>query len=367
MLILGIDTSLQACSAALYDAAADRVLARAFELMETGQAERLAVMVREVLAAASLGVHELDRFAATCGPGTFTGIRIGLAFVRGLTLASGRPALGIPTLEAIAAGVGDNPTGRPVAVAVDARRGEVYFQLFGKVPGAPQLLPVAAAAALCQGHGVLLAGTGGGLLLPHLPDALRSTGAGLPDARVVARLAAGRDPAESPPDPLYLRFPDARLPAPTIIAVDASAAPILGALHAECFSAPWHADDFTALAGSPTAIGLIAQVGGEPVGFLLARQAAGEVEILTIGTRPAFRRQGIGRALVGALMERARAGGGTVLFIEVATGNAAARALYGTLGFDEAGRRQAYYANGEDAVILRLDLGAPPAASPVRP
>jgi tRNA threonylcarbamoyladenosine biosynthesis protein TsaB len=366
MLILGLDTSLQACTAALYDSTGDRPLGRAFETMETGQAERLPVMVQELLAAAALKVHDLDRFAAACGPGTFTGIRIGLAFVRGLSLATSRPALGIPTLEAIARGVVDNPADRPLAIAVDARRGEVYFQLFGREPSEPQLLPVAAAVALSQGRGVLIAGTGAGLLLPHLPDAIRAEVSGLPDPITVARLAAARDPARSPPDPLYLRAPDAHLPPPEIIVVGAEAAPVLAALHAECFSQPWRDDEFAALVAAPGAIALLARLGGEPAGFVLARQAAGEVEILTIGTRPGFRRNGIARALVAALCQQAKASGGTVIFIEVAMGNAAARALYSACDFREAGLRKGYYANGEDALILRRDLAAAPGASPSR-
>jgi len=69
MLVLGLDTSLQACSAALLDSAGDRVLGHASEPMETGQAERLAVMVKDLLAAASVQIPDVDRFAATCGPG----------------------------------------------------------------------------------------------------------------------------------------------------------------------------------------------------------------------------------------------------------------------------------------------------------
>src|SRR5262245_11090760 len=243
MLILGVDTSLQACSAALYDSAGDRLLGRAVEAMETGQAERLPVMVQELLVAASLNIQDFGRFSATCGPGTFSGIRIGLAFVRGLSLASGRPALGIPTLEAIARGVRDNPGDRPVAVAVDARRGEVYFQLLAS-SNEPQLCSISTAAALCRGQGVLLAGTGAGLLLPHLPDAVRSQGPDLPDPATVARLAAERDPAQAPPDPLYLRTPDARLPPPEIIMVGGEASPVLAALHAESFSQAWRDDEF---------------------------------------------------------------------------------------------------------------------------
>jgi tRNA threonylcarbamoyl adenosine modification protein YeaZ len=363
MIILGLDTSLQACSAALYDSAGDRLLGRVFEVMETGQAERLPVMVQELLGRATLNIHDLDRFAATCGPGTFTGIRIGLAFVRGLSLAAGRPALGIPTLEAIARGASDNQADRPVAVAVDARRGEVYFQLFGRHSDAPQLLPVAAAVTQCRGRGVLLAGTGAGLLLPHLPDAVRSNGADLPDPVTVARLAAQRDPAQAPPDPLYLRAPDARLPPPEIMVIGEEAAPVLAALHAECFSQPWRDDEFAALLATPGSVALIARVGGEPASFVLARQGGGEVEILTIGTRPAFRRNGIARALVAVLSERARAAGGGAIFIEVAVGNAAARRLYAACDFREAGLRKGYYASGEDALILRRDLQALPGAS----
>ena len=149
----------------------------------------------------------------------------------------------------------------------------------------------------------------------------------------------------SPPDPLYIRAPDARLPAPEITRADFTAAPVLAALHAECFSAPWSADDFATLAGSPGAVALIGRLRGEPAGFVLARQAAGEIEILTIGTRPAFRRKGIARALAAALIERVTGAGGAVIFIEVATGNAAARSLYGALGFGEVGRRKGYYAS----------------------
>jgi tRNA threonylcarbamoyladenosine biosynthesis protein TsaB len=312
-------------------------------------------MVQELLVAASLKIHDLDRFSATCGPGTFTGIRIGLAFVRGLSLATARPALGIPTLEAIARSAGDNPGDRPVAVAVDARRGEVYFQLLARI-SEPQLCTISTAAALCRGQGVLIAGTGAGLLLPHLPDAVRSQGADLPDPLAVARLAAERDPAQAPPDPLYLRAPDARLPPPEIIMVGEEAAAVLAALHAESFSQPWRDDAFAALLASSGSVALIARAGGEPAGFVVARQGGGEVEILTLATRPRFRRNGIARALVAALGEWARTSGGTVMFIEVAVGNGPARRLYGTCDFRDAGLRKGYYASGEDALILRKEL-----------
>ncbi len=88
----------------------------------------------------------------------------------------------------------------------------------------------------------------------------------------------------------------------------------------------------------------------------MVRVAADEAEILSIGVEPAARRTGLGAALVARAAEAAHASGARTLFLEVATGNAAARALYGGFGLREAGRRKAYYGAGEDALILRADL-----------
>ncbi len=216
MLVLGLDTALGACSAALVEDG--RTLARAYEAMRAGQAERLAPMVAEVAAAAGLGLDRIDRIAVTTGPGTFTGQRVGLAFARALALALKRPCIGLTTLEALAQGA--RIEADVTFAAIDARRGEVYAQAFG-----PDLAPLTgpalmavedAAAALDAFPGaVALAGTGAGLIAARRPDrAVRVAEADQPDAEVVARMAADRDPAGHPPAPLYLRAPDAKLPGP---------------------------------------------------------------------------------------------------------------------------------------------------------
>lgn len=128
MLVLAFDTALDACSAALVRDGS--VLANKSEPLSRGHAERLAPMLRDIMTGADAAFGDLDAIAVTTGPGTFTGVRIGLAMARSLAVALGRPAIGISTLEALAHGAGDNE-GKPVASVIDARRGQVYFQIFG--------------------------------------------------------------------------------------------------------------------------------------------------------------------------------------------------------------------------------------------
>src|SRR5215211_3175846 len=130
MKILAVDTALAACSAAVYDAEMQKVLAAAFQPMATGQSEAIGSMVRGVMENSGMAFSSLDRVAATIGPGTFTGLRIGLAFARGLKLALGLSMVGMTTLKAIAANITLNPRALPIAVVIDARRGNVYSQIF---------------------------------------------------------------------------------------------------------------------------------------------------------------------------------------------------------------------------------------------
>jgi tRNA threonylcarbamoyladenosine biosynthesis protein TsaB len=207
VIILGIDTCLNACAAAVVDG--ERVLASAREPMARGHQERLAPLVREVLSAAGIAPAELDLIGVTVGPGSFTGLRVGLAFAKGFAAALGAPAAGVGVLEALAAEV---PEGVAVAV-VDARREQVYLQVFedGAPLSEPAALPIEAACALvaqlAAGRGATLIGSGGPLLAVPGARLLSAEGA---DPVRVARLAAGL-PATAP-EPLYLRAPDARLP-----------------------------------------------------------------------------------------------------------------------------------------------------------
>ena len=129
MKILAVDTALGACSVALLED--DRLIAHIFEPMERGHAERLAPMVDEAMKQAGVEFAALNRLAVTVGPGTFTGQRVGLAFMRGLRLALHIPLTGVTTLEAMAMAAMAE-TGLPKAAAIhDARRAEAYLLLQG--------------------------------------------------------------------------------------------------------------------------------------------------------------------------------------------------------------------------------------------
>ena len=209
MIVLGLDTCLNACSVAVLEG--ETVLAYRSEAMARGHQERLALLAQSVMAEAGLAFDGLDRIAATVGPGSFTGLRVGVAFAKGLASALAIPAVGVGTLEALAA----ETTGL-VATVIDARRDQVYLQVFedGQALMAPDGLGIGTALAriaeLAMGRDVTLIGSGASLLALALPDASVLTPEGC-DARQVARLASGR--AETPIRPLYLRAPDAKLPA----------------------------------------------------------------------------------------------------------------------------------------------------------
>jgi len=209
VIVLGLDTCLTACSVAV--TGGGRVLAYASEVMARGHQERLAPMAERVMAEAGLSFDRLDRIGVTVGPGSFTGLRVGVAFAKGLGAALGVPTAGVGTLEAL----GAEAEGLAFA-AIDARRDQVYVQGFedGRALMAPDVLPVSVAAArlaeLAMGRPLTLVGSGAPLLADVSPGAriLPVEGA---DARHVARIAGGK--AAAPLRPLYLRAPDARLPA----------------------------------------------------------------------------------------------------------------------------------------------------------
>ncbi len=214
MIVLALDTATYACSAALWRDGA--ILARRLAPMARGQSEALLPMVAAVMAEAGLGFGGLDLLAVTVGPGTFTGIRIGLAAARGLALASGLPLAGITTPEAVAAAIpAAERAGRTVVVAIESKREDLWAQAFTAdlAPlGPPAALSPAAAAALAPGD-VVVAGDAADRVLALRPDALAATAPGWPDAAGVAELAARHWAAGTalPPEPLYLRPADVTL------------------------------------------------------------------------------------------------------------------------------------------------------------
>lgn len=362
-MLLAFDTSMAACSAAVYDVLRQRVLAARFARMERGHADVLAPMIKEVMDEAGIAFSALERIGVTLGPGTFTGVRTGIAMARGLALALDRPVVGIDTLSAIAANARSDKT--PLVIAADARRDEVYFATAGS---APVVLPVGEAVHRLPESESFILGTGAEALIALAPGRLiRLEDGDLPDARNFAALCAGLVPSGTPAEPLYLRPPDAkpqqqgsRSASVTIRQASGGEAPILAALHAECFDNAWTAAEFAKLMAMPGALTCLACEGDEPLAFLLARRAGGEAEILAIGTRPFARRRGIAGQLMAHLAQELRRTHEAQLFIEVAADNQAALGLYAAQGFAVTGKRKAYYEKPggarQDAIVMMKAL-----------
>jgi len=215
MRILALDSSGGACSAALWRDGAVR--AARFERLARGHAERLLPMALEVAREAQTALAEVELFAATTGPGGFTGLRVGLAALRGLALAAGRPMLGITSFAALAHATAEEARrGRQLLVVIDSKRSELFVQAFASdlaTEGEPMLMTEASIAARYAGRALLLAGDGGARVLAPAQargcQVALAENAALVEARVVATLAAARAAEASlePPRACYLHPP----------------------------------------------------------------------------------------------------------------------------------------------------------------
>ena len=206
---LVIDTALGLCTVAAFED--DRLLAVRSESMMRGHQERLGGFLREVADKAG-GFASLDRIGVTVGPGSFTGLRVGLAFAQGLGAALDRPVVGISALDALRASAPDAAT---VAALIDARRGQVYARFWTDRAAAGDAealsLDDAVARIAGLGEGVVLVGTGAALLAEHFAGRTVLPLDG-PSAEALAALTRAADPTAHPPRPLYLRAPDATPP-----------------------------------------------------------------------------------------------------------------------------------------------------------
>lgn len=194
MRILGLDTTGAYCTAALCDEA--RVLAYKSEHIGRGHAERLAPMVAEILAEAELTARDVDKIAVCTGPGSFTGLRVALAFAKGFALPRKLPVVGLPSLAIWAAQ--HDPEGRKKTVSIaDVRRGELCWHAVFE--GALIRPPMTQKAEVARAAIARLS-----------PDIVLEDE--IVDGRVLAWLGAELSPDDYPAQPLYARGPDAKLP-----------------------------------------------------------------------------------------------------------------------------------------------------------
>lgn len=200
-MILAIDTSGPVCAAGIYDAGANELVASLSENLGKGHAERLIPMIDDVLAQAGMVLKDMKRIAVTVGPGSFTGIRVGVAAARGFALSLGIPAIGVTTLQVVAEEVLEIGPPVPVVAAIDARRDEIFAQVFdadGEALTDPEAYGYDDVRAIVSRFDAILTGSGAAALegKPHRQDVY-------PLDRI-ARIAA-RLPDDTKASPVYIR------------------------------------------------------------------------------------------------------------------------------------------------------------------
>ena len=434
-LVVAIDTStdMLACAAARCGGAGDagrvEVLAACDHLCRRHANVELVNTVDAVLAEAGLSIADVHAFFVGRGPGSFTGVRIGISTAKGLARGANASLYGVSTLDASAWTAWLAGTRGMLAVAADAMRGEVYpalYQLDEKGPRRlferERVMKAALAAdewaERADARDLQLTGDGlvryaklfedAGLMERSLPRELWwPSGEGL--LRAACANDAGYPAGDGDPAlvlPVYTRLSDAEeherkrlgltesasaaltgvadelagrhLQVRPMAAADAEA---MAALEAESFAGaghePWSASMFLSELDPDAAAARtwwVAHDNGELLGFAGGMVVDTDVEILDVAVSGEHRREGIARKLLSHVSYDAQMLGCTTASLEVEDGNDAARALYESLGFAEAGRRRNYYGQGRDAVVmsstlplvLPLDAASPEPTAAVR-
>jgi len=217
MLILAIDTALDASAAGVLDTDAGKLIAQESQAMKRGHAEALMPLIARVMKQAGVAFTALDRIAVTTGPGSFTGLRVGLSAARGIALAANKPVVGVTTLTAYAAPVVSENGEQPVISAIDARHDHVYFQVVSGNGGSlirPQVALIEEALGASRFGAPYLVGNAAEIVAERwpaqAPPPFKVDAQPAPDIAWVGWLGAAVSPSTAPARPFYLRAPDAK-------------------------------------------------------------------------------------------------------------------------------------------------------------
>jgi tRNA threonylcarbamoyl adenosine modification protein YeaZ len=215
--VLAIDTALGACSACVFEAGAAEPLVGESILMDRGHAEALLPLIDRLIAHVDGGFESLDRVAVTVGPGSYTGLRVGISAARAIGLAAGIPVVGVATLSAFLAPLMTGGGRGLFTAAIDAKHGQIYVQAIasgGLTIIQPGLMGARDALRLLGSGPLILTGSAAPILAAEAwaqgIEASLTEAPLAPEITWVARLGALADPKSAIPKPLYLRGPDAK-------------------------------------------------------------------------------------------------------------------------------------------------------------
>ena len=202
MKILAIDSTHGTCSAAFFNG--EKVVSEIVEEMERGQAERLIPMIQKVLATADVGFENIDSVAVTTGPGSFTGVRVGLAAANGIALSANLPMIGVSVLDVLAWKTHRQfPEIKKLCLVLETKRDDYYVQYFedGKSLTSPEVLP---AKVIAEKKDFIFVGNAVGRLAEEI-GSVSVLDVDMPSARDVALFSVGLKAQKKYPEPLYLR------------------------------------------------------------------------------------------------------------------------------------------------------------------
>ena len=387
---LALETATEHVSVAVVGAGgAPRALVE--EDVGHGHTRRLAALVERALGEAGVRPDGLEFIATDLGPGSFTGVRVGLATARALALVSGARLLGASSLAALAHATAEPRT--LVVPLVGAGRRDLYAGFFrvgagGRARllaaprvGTPEALLEALAElhALVPDHEVRFVGPGAGRERARLEEAwpgstrnaLRFGGLSAVDLAAAALKPEGPGAGLPEPgretEPAYVRPAQAEervrhkvtgLTPARVRPMASLDLPRIDELEHRLFADPWPRSSFLDALADPHAVCLVAERGGNVAGYLVATVLPPVAELQNLGSAPEQQRAGVARALVDALIDTCRARGIRELALEVRVSNAAAQALYRTHGFRLVGLRRGYYRRPEeDALLMALRIG----------
>ena len=360
--------------------------------MKRGHAEALMPLIARVMKASGVAFPSLDRIAVTTGPGSFTGLRVGLSAARGIALAADKPVVGLTTLTAYAAPfVGENSE-HPIISAIDARHDHVYFQVVsgdGSSLIKPSVAPIEEALEASRFGAPHLVGNAAKILADRWPvrhaaavQGRCAGGARHPLGGVARRRGQPGDGAGKALLSARARRQAAKGSAPTLAAIRIMIAWLsrmvgrrrpavvepasqrdaarLAQLHGASFHRGWGEGEFEVMLTERNTLVHRLRRGRKVIGFAVSRMAADEAEILSIAIDADQRGRGLSRNLLLTHLGHLAGRGVRSIFLEVEENNQPARRLYEWAGFGVVGRRERYYQQpgGEqlNALLMRRDL-----------